>query len=102
MTFLRDIGLRPDKGYLLERIDNDGNYEKNNVKWATPAEQTRNKRTNVMLTFNGQTRCIADQPRLLGFRSYTIYNRLKLGWSVEKALTTPLDLTKVHNDKHRR
>ena len=42
--FYEHIGKRPEGDYSLERIDNDGHYEKGNVKWATRSEQQKNKR----------------------------------------------------------
>ena len=88
--FLADMGPRPSKGYSIERQDNDGNYEPGNCSWSTKREQDRNKRTNHWLTFNGQTLIITDWARLVGVRANVISARLKKGWSVERALTTPL------------
>jgi len=42
--FLKDVGKRPAPGMSLERINNDGDYEPSNVRWATAAEQTANRR----------------------------------------------------------
>ena len=91
-AFCADMGERPEPQHLysIERIDNNGNYSPDNCKWATKAEQALNKRSNLRLTFNGQTLTLSQWTKLLNFKASTLHNRLKLGWSIERALTTPL------------
>lgn len=88
-AFLADVGLRPSKQHTIERKDNDGNYEPGNVCWATRAQQSRNKRNNRWLTFQGETLCIRDWGLKLGLSRTALNMRIQRGWSVEKALTTP-------------
>lgn len=90
-NFLTDIGQRPSDTHTLDRFpDNNGNYEPGNVRWATKSEQNRNKRNNRLLTYDGETRCIQEWAEHLGICPGTIYMRLKLGWSAEETLTTPI------------
>lgn len=58
-TFVKDMGDRPP-GWTVERINNDGNYEAANCRWATRAEQMRNTRRNRLITHNGETLCVTD------------------------------------------
>lgn len=59
-TFLADMGPRPSPKHSLDRIDNLGHYEPGNCKWATAAEQTRNRRSNLHVTIDGVTKVAAD------------------------------------------
>lgn len=88
LNFYKDMGPRPSKT-TMHRIDNDGPYNKENCKWATHFEQNRNKRGLKLIEFNGITLCHTEWEERLKLPRCTIYNRLKYGWSIEKALTTP-------------
>jgi len=88
-NFLEDMGERP-KGAMLERKNNDGDYCPENCIWATRIQQARNKRNNVTLTVNGETRCISEWEDIMGFTRTTIWQRItKLKWSHERAVLTP-------------
>lgn len=58
--FYKDMGDRPRKGMSLERIDNDKGYYKENCKWATTKEQSRNRRNSKPQTYKGETLFIQD------------------------------------------
>ena len=86
-NFYKDMGKRPKKK-SIDRIDTNGNYCFKNCKWSTSLEQNRNRRNNVNLTYKGETKIIAEWARTIGVTRAAITARLKLGWSVEKAVST--------------
>lgn len=87
-AFESDMGERPP-GSSIDRIDNDGNYEPGNVRWASSAEQSRNTRTNHPVTFNGETHLVVEWADLLGINRITLAGRLRR-MSIEKALSTAI------------
>lgn len=78
------------EGLSIERIDNNSNYCPENCKWATFKEQSLNKRSNRLLTYNNETKTVVEWARSLKFKPMTLYVRLHYGWSVEDALSIPL------------
>lgn len=86
-NFYADMGDKP-KGYTLDRIDVNGNYEMSNCKWATRKQQARNKTTTRFIEFNGVTRCLQEWAEILGVSQATLRERLDK-WPIEKALTHP-------------
>lgn len=88
-TFSIDMGPRPHEGWSLDRIDVTGNYCPSNCRWADTITQANNTTRNRRLTWNEKTLTVAQWARELDISSGTLYARLRLGWSVEKTLTTP-------------
>lgn len=84
-NFLEDMGERP-KGMSIDRIDNNGHYTPENCRWANRQEQDRNKRTNIFITYNGETLCVTDWAKKLGKNKSTISKRHSRGWTPEECL----------------
>jgi hypothetical protein len=89
IQFLKDMGERPE-GLTLDRKNTNGNYEPDNCQWSTRKEQGRNRRSNRMIEYKGETHCISEWADILGISHELIRSRLKIGWSFEDAVETPV------------
>ena len=80
-----------NNGYMenltLDRIDPNGNYEPNNCRWVTIAEQQNNKRSNSLITYNGKTQNITQWSKEIGIKIGTISYRKRHGWTDEECIT---------------
>ena len=86
-NFLEDIGRRPSSAHTLDRIETNGNYEKENCRWANWYEQQNNRRNNKKFLYKGEYLTLPQVERLTGMHRTTIYNRLKRGWSFDDAVS---------------
>lgn len=88
--FWEDMGSTYVKGLTLERNDVNGNYCKENCRWATWLEQANNRRNTRWLTLNGVTKSLPEWCRELGLNKGTVYSRLYHGHSPEDLLKPAL------------
>ncbi len=86
--FVADMGQRP-AGCTLDRIDPEQGYSPSNCRWATAVQQARNKRTTVRVKYKGVDLPVADWAERVGLPAEVVRTRLRRGWTVEAALTTP-------------
>jgi hypothetical protein len=89
-AFLADMGECPSPQHTVERERNTVGYEPRNCCWRTKAEQNANRSSVLRLTHAGKTMNATQWAAELGISANTLRSRLRIGWSVERALTEPL------------
>lgn len=88
-NFVADMGMRPSSEHSLDRIDNDGNYEPSNCRWATRLQQNNNKRSNHFVTCDGVKKTLIEWSRQTGVPPEKIARRIKNGWPIHLAIFHP-------------
>ena len=88
-AFLAGVGQRPTPAHSLDRIDNEGNYEPGNVRWATAMEQVRNRRSVKLYEHEGKKVTLGEVAQALGLSHERLYRRVRGGWTLAEAISTP-------------
>ena len=79
-----------EEGLTLDRIDNEKGYSPDNCRWATVLEQNNNKRTNKVVTYQGETHTLSEWCRILNLNYNTVKSRfLTTSWDTDEILSTP-------------
>lgn len=90
-NFYRDMGDCPYKGATLERRDNNANYCKENVYWASRVEQANNKRNSVRFEFRGEQLSLRQIADKVGMNPKSLSSRIYgQGMTVEDAVSLPI------------
>jgi len=101
-NFFALLHEKPSQKHSLDRKDNNGHYSCGrcpecltrqwpmNVRWATSAQQQDNRSVTIWITYQEETRTPRQWASHLGVNFMLIYRRLRDGWSIERALTTPV------------
>ena len=91
-NFYKDMAVGYAKGLTVDRIDNEKGYSPDNCRWATPLQQGRNKRNNIIIEYNGEELCLSEMAGKYNINIQTLYSRIFAhGWSVDLAISTPVD-----------
>lgn len=91
VSFAVDMWPRPTPHHTIDRMNSNGNYAPGNCRWATRTEQNLNTSQNHFLEHNGMRRTMSEWARDAGISQAAFGSRIKCGWSVERALTEPLN-----------
>lgn len=82
------IGLPPTPQHRLHRIDQQGHFAPGNLEWTDQKGVGRNQRSNVRITYKGQTKCITEWCEIYDLNYHTVIERLHSGWDIKDVFHT--------------
>ena len=84
--FWADMGKSWRDGATIDRIDNEKGYGPGNCRWATPKQQARNRRTNVIINTPKGPMPVSQAAEVFGIKANTIFSRIRYGWHESRLL----------------
>lgn len=88
--FLADMGPRPSPQHTIERENVKHGYTPKNCRWATQAEQSRNKSSTKWIEHNGERMCATDFAKLIGYSKGSVHRKIKYGLTKDEIIATKL------------
>jgi len=97
-SYLEHIKEFGKKDTSIGRIDNNGNYCRENCRWETCKEQSNNTSKNHFLKFNKEIKTVVEWSEYFNISRGTLYGRIKRGWSDKNILTKPINVNCRHKN----